>query len=69
MKEITTTKQFLTTEDRIKFKSWCVANDWNFIDICMILKISYPYLMLILDGKRAIQEKHKAALKRIGYEI
>lgn len=69
MKEKTTTKYYFTPEERIRFKSWCVLNDWNFIDICTILKISYPYLMLILDGKRAIQEKHKQALKKIGYEI
>ena len=69
MKEKTTTKYYFTADDRIKFKSWCVLNNWTYIDICIALKISYSYWLLILDGKRALQDKHKEALKKLGYEM
>ena len=69
MKEKTTTKYYFTTEDRLKFKAWCVLKGWTYIDICIALKISYSYWLLILDGKRALQDKHKEALKKLGYEM
>ena len=69
MKTKTTTKYYFTLDDRIKFKSWCVLNKLTYIDICIELKISYSYLLAILDGQRALQDKHKEALKKLGYEL
>lgn len=69
MRTETKTSRFLEAEDKAKFYQFLERSDLRIGIVADKLNVSYMYLVLVLNGKRAFTNKLEKNLAALGFRL
>ena len=69
MRTETKTSRYLEAEDKAKFYQFLEEHDLRIGEVAYKLNVSYVYLTVILNGKRAFTKKLEDKLSAIGFRL
>ena len=69
MRVETKTSRFLDPSDKVKFYDFLEKNDLSIGEVSDKVNVTYVYLSMVLNGKRAFTSKLEKNLAAIGFKL